>query len=411
MNDEVPRHADVSSLRDRETRAIFGGVALGTTALFAAFTLGPLVSDEITGSDALSGLPGASSVIGVAAGAAFLSAVMARRGRREGLQLGYFLGTVGGVGAAFAIELSAFVPLLVAMVLIGVSHAGNQLARFAAADMHSPERRGTVLSWIVWASTIGAVAGPNLLRPMQPIARALGLPRSSGGFVLAAVLCACALVGSTVWLRPDPRVIAGEDTSGAGVDRTKVFEMWSLPRVQVALAAMVTSQITMLAIMTVTPLHIRHAGQSLTTVGIVMSSHFVGMFGLAPVAGKFVDRLGSIRVILFGLALLNIGAVMAAVLPASTGAAFSLPLVVLGLGWSCSFVAGSALLAGGLSYSERARLQGSVDALVWSFSAVASLGAGLVVAGPGFAALCIGGAALMVLPMTLVARRRRAPAI
>ena len=84
-------------LRRRTVRVLVAGVALGSTGHIAAVTVAPIVASELTGTPALSGVPGAAVVLGAAVGASALSALMARRGRRPGISAGYGLGVIGAV--------------------------------------------------------------------------------------------------------------------------------------------------------------------------------------------------------------------------------------------------------------------------------------------------------------------------
>jgi MFS family permease len=393
--------------RRRATWTIFAAVALGSTSLFAAFTAAPLVATELTGSRAASGTPGAAALLGTAVGSGALSVVMARRGRRSGLRLGYGLGVVGAGAAVTAIAGSTFALFLAAMVLIGMGHSANQLSRFAVADMHHGEARSSALSWIVWAGTIGAVLGPALLRAGDPIATALGLPTLAGAltFVFLFYLSASACVAV---LRPDPTAIAVDDTAGAprAYSRSPLGSMWRLQHVRIALVVMVVGQVAMILVMTITPVHIQEHGHGLVAVGAIMTSHFVGMFALAPAIGRFVGRRGPIAAIFIGLPVLGLGAGTAALSRPSSGGLLAASLLLVGLGWSFGFIAGSALLTHGLTYVERVRLQGGVDAIVWFTSAAASLSSGILLAVVGFGALCLVGAAVVAVPMALVARRR-----
>jgi MFS family permease len=396
--------------RRRVTGSIFAGVALGHTAVFAAFTVAPLAVVEATGSSALSGLPGATSVAGTAAGAALLSAVMARRGRRAGLLVGYVLGVVGSGLGVVAVARASLVLLVGAMGLVGMGHGANQLARFAAADAQPSARRATVLSWVVWAGTIGAVSGPSLLRPFELAADALGRPGLAGGFLVAVAFYCGAAAVCTLWLRPDPSALAEDEPPAPGTPspETAPGSPWTLPRVRIAVLALVSAQVAMVLVMTLTPVHIHEAGHALRVVGFVMSAHFVGMYGLAPVAGWLGDRLGRIPVALAGLGMLAVASLGAALSPAAASGLLGLWLWVLGTGWSFAFVAGSALLTSGFSIPERTLLQGRVDTVVWSASAVASLSSGALVAVAGYRVLCLVGALAVLGPTALIAARRRA---
>ncbi|MGH2818300.1 MAG: MFS transporter, partial [Actinomycetota bacterium] len=335
--------------RTRLTWTIFAGVALGTTSLYAAFTAAPLVATDIGASRAWSGVPGAAAVLGTAVGSAWLSGVMARRGRRAGLELGWAIGLVGAVAAAFAASSSAFVALLVAMVLIGIGHSANQLSRFAAADIHPPERRASILGWMVWAGTIGAGLGPSLLNAGKSGANAVGVSGLAGGFLVAVLFYAAALTCAGA-LRPDPRDAPTEDVTSPR-SHVGLREMWRLPHVKLALIIMAGGQVAMILIMTMTPVHIREHGHGLGAVGLVMSSHLIGMFALAPLIGKVVARVGSLKAGIAGMTLLMAAAVGAGFSPPENATLIGASLFLLGLGWCFGFVAGSALLTRGLAYT------------------------------------------------------------
>jgi MFS family permease len=170
----------------------------------------------------------------------------------------------------------------------------------------------------------------------------------------------------------------------------------------------VTVMVVMVLIMTMTPLHMTQHGHDIAAVGLVLSGHTFGMYGLSPISGRLTDRFGSVPVILAGLATSAAAAILAAVAPPQGGVLLFVALFVLGYGWNLGYVAGSALLTQDLSLAERTRLQGLTDGLIWSSAAAASLGSGVVVAAAGYATLGLLGAALVVVPALLVIARRSA---
>lgn len=400
---ELPR------LRGRATRSLFAGVALGSTGVFAAITAGPLIAEEITGVPTWSGLPGTSGILGTAVGATVLSRVMVRRGRRPGLSLGYGIGIAGGAAVVASAEYGVFLLLLAGMVMIGIANASNQLARFAAADLQPEHRRASGLGLVVWAGTVGALAGPNLLAPSGGIAARLGWPPLSGPYAAGAVVFAAAVVLYSVLLRPDPSSLGHPLEAGAAEEVLDGAPPWRHPAVQVGVATLVSAQVVMVLIMTMTPLHIRHGGHGLGIVGFVMSAHVVGMFAFAPLFGRMVDRFGAIPVVLTGLGTLAASGLSAALSPA-TGAPLAAPLLLLGLGWSLSFVAGSSLLTHGLAYAARARIQGAADTIVHASAAVAALASGVVLSLVGYPTLCLIGVALLSFPASVLLRRGRVAA-
>lgn len=381
---EALANGGIRDPKRRLSATVVVAVALGMVAFYAAFTAAPLVAEDLTGGRTLSGLPGAAVIAGTSIGAATLSALMARRGRRAGLTLGWATGVAGAALALWAIVAGSFVAFVAAMLVLGIGHGANQLARFAAADPYPTSRQGLVLSLVVWAGTIGAIVGPNLLDPAGATADGLGLTPLTGAFLAAVTGFGLAAMVVGVALRPDPAglVVGRPAGTGAGPRR------WDRPLLA-AVAALVAAQFVMLLVMTMTPVHIRGAGHSLATVGGVMSAHFAAMFGLAPFAGKAADRFGGLTVACAGLVTVAAAAVLAAIAPTSSVAVLTVALLLLGLGWSAAFVASSSLLA-----SAGALIQGRADAAGWAFAALASLTSGVLVASVGYATMSGVGAAI-----------------
>ncbi|MFP5353133.1 MAG: MFS transporter [Actinomycetota bacterium] len=405
--------AGLDAARTRSTRTLFVTVSLAAIALYGTFTAGALVASELTGSTSWSGVPGAVAVLGAGVGAGAISRLMAKRGRRTGLVVGYAVAVVGAVTSVLGFEAGSFGVFLAGMVMIGIGHGASQLSRFVAADLQPPARKGTALAWIVWSSTIGAGAGPALMAPMRGPAEALGLPPLAGAFVLALVAYFLAAGLCTWLLRPDPSELAHRDDSVVAESPNGLeLSSWRHPVVQSAIVVLLATQAAMVLIMSMTPVHIRDAGHSLDAIGFVMSSHFVGMFALAPVAGKLVDRMGAVRVALMGLGLLIAAASIGALVPASSHMALALALFLLGLGWSLAFVAGSGMLAGELPVAQRMRMQGNVDTLMWTAGATASLSSGLLLEAFSYPTLCVIGGAMVLVAGGLIAPRlpRRAEA-
>jgi MFS family permease len=413
-----PRPADLHRLRRRTVATLVAGVALGSTGHIAAVTVATIVATHIAGgTTAWSGAPGATVVLGAAAGAIALSTLMVRRGRRFGLAAGYLVSVIGALVATVSVIASSLPLLLVGTVLIGFGNASNQLSRYTAADLVSPDRRASAISLVVWGATLGAVAGPNLVAPAGRIAIALGLPELSGPYLVPVVFVGAAALLSFALLRPDPYQLAHASSRHDEIDGIRqsstavsVATVLARPNVPVAIVALVAGQFVMVLIMTMTPLHLAAHGHSLTAVGVVISGHTFGMFGLSPISGRLTDRYGSVPVILVGLATVALAAILAAAAPPDGGAWLFLALFLLGYGWNLGYVAGSALLTHGLSLAERTRVQGLTDSLIWSSAAVASLGSGIVLAYAGYAILGLMGAALVVIPLLLVAARRQAVA-
>jgi MFS family permease len=378
---------------------LFSGVAISRTGYIVAITMTTLVAKDMLGSATLAGLPGAISVLGTALGGNRLSALMDRIGRRRGLSVGYGILAVGAVGAAIATALGSFPLLVIAMAVFGTGASADNLARYAAADVYPAHRRGSAIAFVVWAGTIGSVAGPSLLDPSEALGRALGIDPLAGAYVLAGFAAAIALGVVSVMLRPDPLEFADRGDPTEAVTRAPLS-----PLVWTALVVLAVGHVVMVLIMVMTPIHLRDNGHGLGTVGLIISAHTLGMFALSPLTGMVADRIGRLPVILAGHMLLAVAALLAAAADESATGLLALALFLLGLGWNFSFVAGSALLTEGANPAVRVRRQGLGDAIVWTSAAIAGLGSGFLLTASSYAVLSIVAASFTVLPVVLVLR-------
>ncbi len=396
-----------AKVRGKLLATLFASVGVTRTGFLAAATVTALVAQETLGSATWAGLPGAVAVIGMALGTAPLSWFMARHGRRRGMVIGQVIAGVGALVAAVATDVAVFPLLVLALFVMGFGNAADRLARYAAADVSAPERRSSAIALIVWAGTIGSVAGPALLEPARGLAETLGFVGLAGPYVLAGAMYAVAGLVVFVFLRPDPLDLAPDERIERGEQPLPVRELLRPPLVRVALAALLTSQFVMVLIMTMTPIHIRAAGESLGAVGLVISAHTLGMFALSPVTGYLSDRFGRFPVIVAGLTMLAASGVIAS----TTGGADRLLLVValflLGLGWNFGYVAGSALVVEAVEPHRRLQIQGVADSMVWIFGAAAGLASGFLLAGGGYRLVSLVGSALVAVPVVVIVRERR----
>jgi MFS family permease len=397
------------SLQRRTLRVLVAGQVLGGAAIGVGAAVSPLLAEEILGVDTYAGLAFSAFVLGAAVAAVPLSRLMARRGRRPGLGAGYGVAALGAAGVVAAAEMGSFPLLLGALVAFGAGNAANLLARYAGADLAEPGRRARSIATVVWATTIGAIAGPNLLGPAGGLAASLGLPRLAGPYVLAAAwnLAAAAVIAG--FLRPDPMVVAGlVDTAAPDRSRASVRRQLGLivasPAATVGLVTMVVAHGVMVAVMTMTPLHLRNHGDSLQVVGVVISLHVAGMYALAPVMGALADRVGPLH--------LARGAALTLVVATSLSAAgghrhllIGAGLTLLGLGWSAATISGAALLTAAVGDLDRARVQGAADLTMGLVAASCGVGASAVSAAFGYAALSLVGAVVTAAVLGVVLGR------
>src|SRR6478735_4703842 len=146
--------------------------------------------------------------LGAAASALPLASLAERRGRRAGQVAGLSAALAGAVLMVLAVVSGLFVLLVLGSVGIGIGTAASLQARFAAVDLATAEHRGRALSTVVWAVTVGAVAGPNLIQPGTVVGTLLGLPPIAGPFVISGAGLLIAAVLLFAGLRPDPLLLA-----------------------------------------------------------------------------------------------------------------------------------------------------------------------------------------------------------
>jgi MFS family permease len=408
---------ELPGLRRRMRWVLFVVAALGSTGYIAAVTVGTLVAADLSGGAALGGLPTTTTTIGTAMAASLLAVVMLRSGRRLGLLLGLAVGVLGGAVVVVSVITESIPLLLLGSAFTGSANAAGNLGRYIAADLASPERRASAIGLVVWGTTVGAVIGPNLTAPAGAVATSLGLPELAGPYVLTVLFIGLAWIVAAILLRPEPYALAHPSAvPGRNVvdgPAPSLAQLLARPAVSAALVTLAASQVVMVLIMTMTPLHLMDHGHGLATVGFVLSAHTFGMFGLSPITGRLTDRFGSLRVIAAGLIGLAAAALLAALAPPDGGFLLTFALFLLGYGWNLCFVAASSLISHNLSLGERTRVQGLADTLTWGTAAFASLSSGLVVAAASYTVLGFVGIALTAIPaafLVLQGRRLRSAA-
>lgn len=373
--------------RARSTGVLFAGVALLNTATVGLGTAATLI--VAAGSGAVwSGLPSVANVLGTAAGALAAGTLLPVHGSRRVLGAGYGVSAAGALLAFAGALATSVVALLFGILLVGLGNGGAQLSRYLAADLYPPERRGRALSTVVWGGTIGALAGPALMAPAASAAAGFGWPSLSGPVAVAVLATAGAALAAVFLPRhvpPRREPVARGPVRPSGVVRP--------------LVAMVAAQLTMGAVMTMTPLQLQAHGHGLGVVGWVLGAHLFGMFALAPVSGRIADRWGPRVTINAGLGVLALATATALAAPTAHTSGLPIALFLLGYGWNLVFVGGSAQLSRDLAPETRSRVQGTVDAVVWAASALAGLGSGALFAGGGYALVAVVGGVLALLPL------------
>jgi len=378
-------------LRRRTLVILTIGQILGGLGLGAAISVGALAANDLAGA-AWSGLAATVTALGAGVLAVPLARLADRRGRRISLTTATLVAAAGAVVCILALVVGNVVLLFVGLGLTGASTAAALQSRFAATDLASVGSRGRDLSLVVWSTTIGAVTGPNLAEPGDVLGAALGLPPLAGVFIFPLVAQTLAAGIYMVWMRPDPllesrRLLLEGSARGSVIDAAGSGSgLGDMRLVRVAIITVSLSHATMVALMSMTPIHLVHGGATLSVVGFTISLHIAGMFALSPVFGVLADHLGRIPTIVLGQLMLLASAAITALGSHQTSTVM-LGLILLGLGWSASTVAGSALLNDAAPADLRVRLQGRSDLLMNLAGAVGGAASGPMLAWLGYPGL------------------------
>jgi MFS family permease len=412
--------APIEIVQRRVVRVLAAAQILGGIGVAAGAAVGALLAADLS-VESLSGLSSASSTIGAAVIALPVARVMTVRGRRPGLLLAYAIGIIGAIVVVTGSVLSLFPLALLGLMLTGGGQTAGLQSRYAATDLAAPETRGRSLATVVWATTVGSVLGPNLAEPMGNLAERFGVPRLAGPYMLTVVVFIVAAAMIAVMLRPDPLDVAREhhlrqtgERSGparhASV-REAVELVRSIPPAMLGFLAMAIGQAVMVAVMSMTPVHLQHGDASLRIIGFVISGHITGMYIASPLVGIASDRIGRRPVIIAGAMILLASFVIAGTASGHESIQLAIGLFLLGLGWSCTLIAGSTLLTESIPAEARPNVQGTADLLMGIAGASAGLLSGLVVGLGSYALLNIISAVLVVPLVAATLRVSRRPAL
>lgn len=388
---------------------IFGGAGLA-----AGITVGALLAQDMLGTDNFTGVPTALFTLGSAVAAFLVGRFSQKSGRRLGLGLGFLAGGLGAIGVVVSALLNSIVLLMISLLIYGAGSATNLQARYAGTDLANSKQRATAASMAMVFTTFGAVAGPNLVEVTGQLAFSIGVPRLAGPFILAAIAYFLAGIVLLLFLRPDPLLVANAITDlsshhtnpSSGVGR--VDRQVGKRGIIIGATVMILTQIVMVAIMTMTPVHMKHHGHGLSEVGLVIGFHIGSMYLPSLITGVLVDKVGrTIMAIASGVTLLLAG-VVAALAPSDSLTVLIVALSLLGLGWNFGLISGTALIVDSTSPSNRAKVQGSVDVLIALAGASGGALSGIVVAQSSYAFLSFAGSilSLLLIPMMIWLQRK-----
>lgn len=382
--------------------------SFGGAGLAAGVTVGALLAQDMLGTESFTGVPAALFTLGSAASALLVGRLSQRYGRRLGLAAGFLTGGIGAIGVILAALNHSIVLLLVSLLIYGAGTATNLQARYAGTDLAKPAQRAKAISIAMVSTTFGAVAGPNMVGVMGRFAASIGVPALAGPFILAAAAFILAGIIFFIFLRPDPLVVANaiykaqSELRQSGATQTTLHKH-NNRGLAVGATVMILTQIVMVAIMTMTPIHMKHHGHSLGDVGLVIGIHIGSMYFPSLITGILVDKIGRTAMSIASGGVLLAAGVVAALAPADSMVVLIIALALLGIGWNFGLISGTAIIVDATDPATRAKTQGTIDVLIALAGASGGALSGLVVAHSSFATLSLagGGLALLLIPVVI----------
>ena len=386
---------------------MFGGAGLA-----AGITVGALLAQQMLGTDAFAGLPTAMFTLGSALAAFIVGKLSQRYGRRIGLATGFIVGGFGAIGVVMAALTNSIILLLISLLIYGAGTATNLQARYAGTDLADKKQRATAVSITMVMTTFGAVAGPNLVGVMGSFAHSIGVPKLAGPFILSAAAFILAGLVLFVMLRPDPLIIANiierykQEHTYKGQPITEEVKE-NKRGITVGAIVMILTQIVMVAIMTMTPVHMGHHGHGLSAVGLVIGFHVGAMYLPSLVTGMLIDKIGRTTMSIAGGVILLAAGVIAAIAPSDSLLLLIVALSLLGLGWNLGLISGTAQIVDSTTPSTRAKTQGKIDVFIALAGASGGAMSGMVVANSSYAVLSLAGGvlALLLIPVVIWSRK------
>ncbi|MGP9831448.1 MFS transporter [Marinobacter sp. NSM] len=373
------------------------------TAPFIVF-IGSIQGRLLAPAPELATLPVGLVVVGTVLAIKPATWLMERVGRKQVMLLGAVSGVLAGLLGAYASWQSHFTLMCLAAVLGGAGLAVVHQYRFAAMESVEQNLAGSAAARVLLGGLVAAWLGPEVA--------GLGSGKSESypflySWVGLAAVQALAFVILALGYRAKAERVP-ETAVGGG---RPLREILANPLVWTAISGAAIGYAVMSFIMTATPLSMTEmAGHDLDDAKRVIQLHIMAMYLPSLISGWLTRVVGIPLMMTVGLL-----AYLACILLAASGISFHhylWALLLLGVGWNFLFVGGTTLLPQSYQQSERFRVQGLNDMMVFTAQATAALSAGAVLASVGWGSLLLVAVPLLVLHSVLMSvwllRSRRA---
>ncbi|MBN9358101.1 MAG: MFS transporter [Herbaspirillum huttiense] len=355
---------------------------LFTCAISIDLTLTALTGWQLAPDKALATLPFALITVAGAVVTWFAAFLIQRLGRRWSFVLGAASCCVGGLISVWSVWHGQFWFFCVGTALVGVFQAFAQYYRLAAADAVAEAAKSRAISTVLAGGVIAALVGPALAawsKDWFPAAL------FAGAYLVVALMGLLSVLVLVLFYRDQAEP---SSTARSQSDLATARPLSAIARTPVFMASVannVAGSMVMMFIMTAAPLAAVACHHGIDDGAAIIQWHLMGMYAPSFFAGRLIQRFGLGPVLLAGLGM-NLGCAVIAML-STTLPAFYVALLLLGVGWNFMFVGGTTLLAQSYTPSERAKTQGLAELMRYAATALATLGAGPLLARFGWETL------------------------
>ncbi|MEO3387630.1 MFS transporter [Mesorhizobium sp. CAU 1741] len=336
-----------------------------------SISIGGLAGFYLLGDDkSLATVPVTAYTVGVAIGAIPAATIIKGMGQRGGFMTGTGITALGGAIATLGLYEFSFWLFALGLLAIGLGGAFVQQFRFAAADNAPPAFKARAISFVLAGGIVTAILGPQVVIFTREM---LAPVMFAGSFVSVIALAA---VGAVILAFLRTRTSGSQTSAGADEPARPLAEIVRQPIFAVGLLCAVGTYALMSLVMTGAPLAMVGCGFSPDEAALGISWHVMAMFGPSFFTGRLIARFGREKIVATGLLLL-IGCAIVAL----SGIAlwqFWTALILLGLGWNFGFIGSTAMVADAYRNSEKGKVQGFHDFVLFGSVAVASFMAGVV---------------------------------
>ena len=328
--------------------------------------LNGLAGYALASNKALATLPVTGWVVGAALSTVPASMLMRRFGRRAGFTVGALAGILGALICSLALWLSSFWLMCCGTIVFGVYNAFGQYYRFAAADACKDDFKARAISLVLAGGLVGGIVGPQFSQRTVDL-----FTTQYMGAYLSLIFFLVVVMVLLRWLDiPSP-----SEAELAGPVRP-MREIAVQPAFFVAVTAATVGYGVMNLLMVSTPLAMGFCGHPFGDAAMVIGWHVIGMFGPSFFTGSLITRFGVLSVMFVGALILYVCVAIA--LSGITVAHFWAAMVLLGVGWNFLYIGGTTLLTESYRPSEKAKVQGINDMIIFVTMATTSFSSGLL---------------------------------